>query len=232
VDRIAERYGDIFYRIDVANELFLGDLTEDTVDPYGFRKGTWWHAAGGADGPQWVDRFFHYVRRAFPSAKLVVNEFGIEAESAQHRRKRAALLAWLKGAKARGCPVDGVGLQSHLMAAAPYDTPGMRAFCRDVKSLGLAVHITELDVNGLRLPTTLSRHERNRITAQYARHHVTVLADHADLAEITWWGLRSDLNHTAKRHRHERRLEPSPFDAESRPLPMYDAVCQALEDTA
>jgi len=234
VAAVKRRYGDIFYRIDVANEVFFWETASShpqEQDRHGFRKGMWWVAAGGAQGPEWLDPFFHHMRREFPSAKLVINDFGIELAEGWQQRKRAYMLTWLTDAVARGVPIDGVGLQSHLMAGKPYDRDGMRRFLRAVDRLGLPVHITEFDVEETHLPRSWSRTEKDRTMAWLAGQYVGDVLNNARLAELCWWHLRSDMNYIA-RVSPELRPQPSPYDAASRPLPMYEATVQALRSRA
>lgn len=231
---IAERYKDIFYRIDVANEPFLphGSYTpDDLIDANGFRKGNWWHVAGGSSGPAWMDRFFEDARRQFPTAKLVVNEFGVEAVHSQEREKRGYLLDWLEGAVMRGCPIDGVGLQSHLSVRNNYDEASMAAFARRMQELGLSIFITELDVDTRGLPDGTGTAERDRLAGDLAARHVRTMLENGDLKEITWWGISSGSSFLAKRG-GEEALEPTLFDAAFNPMPMYNAVCQVLEAAA
>lgn len=230
VARVKERYGDVFYRIDVANEVFFWETAEShpqEQDRYGFRKGMWWVAAGGDKGPEWLDPFFHHVRQVFPRAKLVLNEFGIELDEGWQQRKRAYLLDWLTGAVKRGVPIDGLGLQSHLISGKPYDRKGMRSFLRAVDRLGLPVHLTEMDADETRLPRSWSREEKDRTLALLVNQYLTDVLGHAKLVELCWWHLRSDLNYIGREHAY-LKPQPSPYDAQSRPLPLYEAAVQAL----
>lgn len=233
VAAVKNRYGDVFYRIDVVNEVFFWETERShpqEQDRYGFRRGQWWVAAGGATrGPEWMDPFFHHIRKEFPSAKLVLNEFGIEIDEGWQQRKRAYLQTWLTDAVKRGVPIDGLGLQSHLMAGKPYDRDGMRKFLRAVDRLGLPVHITEFDVDERHLPRSWSRAEKDRAMAFLAAQYAGDIAGNAKLAELVWWHLRSDMNYIA-RERPELNPHPSPYDAASRPLPIYEATVQALRN--
>ena len=230
VAAVKDRYGDVFYRIDVMNEAFFWETERShpqEQDRYGFRKGMWWVVAGGAKGPEWLDPFFHHMRREFPKAKLVINDFGIEIDEGWQQRKRAYMQTWLTDAVKRGVPVDGLGLQSHLMAGKPYDREGMRRFLRAVDKLGLPVHVTEFDVDERHLPRSWSRREKDRSMAFLAGQYLGDIVGNARLAELCWWHLRSDLNYIA-RERPELDPHPSPYDRESRPLPLYEAAVQAL----
>ena len=68
-------------------------------------------------GPEYLDIAFRAARAADPKTRLVLNEFGIELDTEANRDKRRALLALLDGFKARGVPIDAIGLQSHLATA-------------------------------------------------------------------------------------------------------------------
>ena len=230
LDAMARRLGDRFWRIDVANEMFQWQPARHyggVQDPSGFRRGMWWACLGGPAGPDWLDRGFRAVHRRFPSARLVLNDWGHEGVDAWLRRKRGYILAWLRGAVDRGCPIDGVGLQSHLRAGQGYDAEGVAAFCEAVKALGLDVHITELDVDETALPAGLPRAEIDRRLAALAARHVETVARHGRMAELTFWHLRSDLSHVSAQH-PGRRLHPGPFDAAGRTLPLYDRVTETL----
>ncbi|WP_448207199.1 endo-1,4-beta-xylanase [Azospirillum sp. sgz302134] len=230
VAAVKARYGDVFHRIDVVNEAFFWETERShpqEQDRHGFRKGMWWVVAGGAKGPEWLDPFFHHMRKQFPSAKLVLNEFGIEIDEGWQQRKRAYLQTWLTDAVARGVPVDGLGLQSHLMAGKPYDREGLRQFLKAMDRLGLPIHITEFDVDEQHLPRRWSRAEKDRAMAFLAGQYVADIMNHAKLAELCWWSLRSDLSYIA-RENPGLNAHPAPYDAGGRPLPLYEAAVQAL----
>ena len=108
-----------------------------------------------------------------------------------------------------------------------YDRDGMRRFYRAVDRLGLPIHITEFDVDETHLPRAWARTEKDRSMAWLAGRYVADAMANARLAELCWWHLRSDLNYIA-REKPELQPQPSPYDAASRPLPMYEATVQAL----
>jgi len=230
VAAVRARYGDAFYRVDVANEVFYWETElshPGQQDRHGFRKGIWWATASGAEGPEWLDPFFHHARKAFPSAKLVINEFGIELAEGWQRRKRDYFLRWLTAAVRRGVPIDGVGLQSHLIAGKPYDREGMRAFLKAVDRLGLPVHVTELDADERLLPASWSRADKDAYLAGMVEEYLRDVARLSTLAEVTWWGLRSDLNFIS-RLRPDLDARPTPYDPAGQPVPLYEAAVRAL----
>ena len=101
---------------------------------------TIWYRALGVDH---IERAFRAARAADPAAHLIYNETGAE-ELGPKSDFMFEMVADLVG---RGVPIDGVGFQFHVDAAAPPDLAEVRANLRRFARLGLAIHITELDVS-------------------------------------------------------------------------------------
>ena len=94
-------------------------------------------------GPDYVAIALKAARAADPDAKLDLNDYNVETDGPKIR----ALYHLVASLRAAGAPIDGVGLQSHLVAgAAPRD---ISTVMRKFASLGVDVAVTELD---LRLP--------------------------------------------------------------------------------
>src|SRR3546814_19067613 len=101
---------------------------------------------GGAQ--QSVDLAFHAARAQAPEAELVYNDFmSWGAGSATHR---AGVLRLLEGFRARGVPVDTLGIQSHLVTSGPdigatvaRQAGDWRAFLDAVVAMGYRLIITE-----------------------------------------------------------------------------------------
>lgn len=94
-------------------------------------------------GPDHIERAFVLARAADPDAVLLYNETGAEAVN----EKSDFLFAMAEDFVARGVPLDGIGLQFHVDAASPPDMASVRANFERFGSLGLTVHVTELDVS-------------------------------------------------------------------------------------
>ena len=91
-------------------------------------------------GPDWVEQAFRAARAADPSAKLYLNEFGADTPNARF----AATEALARDFKARGVPLDGIGLQYHVHGRQPFQYLTEEAL-RRIGALGLTAHISELD---------------------------------------------------------------------------------------
>ena len=116
-------------------------------------------------GPGFIADAFRTARTADADAKLYLNEIGAEGINAKSNR----LYEIVRGLKADGVPIDGVGFQTHAnLDGLPADfVANMQRF----KALGLDIAITEADV-GLQMPPDAAK-----LQAQ-ARH---LRADRAQL---------------------------------------------------
>lgn len=96
-------------------------------------------------GAGFIADAFRTARAADANAKLYLNEIGAEGINAKSNR----LYEIVRGLKADGVPIDGVGFQTHFnLDGVPADfVANMQRF----KALGLDIAITEADV-GIRMP--------------------------------------------------------------------------------
>jgi len=99
--------------------------------------------------------------------------------------RRALVLRTLEGLKRRGVPIRRLGLQGHLYSTFPLDQGKLRAFLREVAGLGLAIEITELDVDDRAFPADPQK--RDQGVADLGRRFLdTVLDEPAVLNVVTW----------------------------------------------
>jgi endo-1,4-beta-xylanase len=113
---------------------------------------------------------------------------GLEYASPAAERKRRQMLALLEREKTRGTLIDCLGIQSHLTALEqPREHPELRAFLREVRSMGLKVMITELDVSDHLCPR--DRRRRDAIVAETYRAYLDLVLDEADVLAVSTWGL-------------------------------------------
>lgn len=180
-------------------------------------------------GPSYIDTAFHAARAAGPNAQLVYNDWGCELAGPEHDRFRAATLKFLEGAKARGVPIDALGLQGHLRAyGQPVDQAKLRAFLDDVRSLGLRILVTEHDVADDGGPTDAAARDA-AVAEASARFLDVVVANPATDAVLTWGlsdrflgapGLRARLLGTAPRM--------LPLDRALQRKPLWRAMARAF----
>jgi endo-1,4-beta-xylanase len=165
---------------DVVNEAIApGDGRSD-----GLRETFWLEAFG----PVYIDDAYHAARAADPDALLVYNDWGCEAGAPENDRFRAATLSFLEGARARGVPIQALGLQGHLAAfGTQVDQKKLARFLSEVESLGLRILVTELDVDDTGGPSRMD--ERDRAVADATRRFLDVMLTSRATTAVLTWGL-------------------------------------------
>ncbi len=203
---------------DVVNEaLANGDDTEEVL------RDSYWRSIIGDD---FIAKAFEYAHEADPDAILRYNDYGLEDPVKRERLKKL-----IRQLLADGVPVHAIGTQTHINLSTTYET--MDETLTDLASLGLPVHITELDVN------VAERGQRNTsadiegaaqrtgggIADDADARQAQVYADlfrailkHKDSVElVTFWGVNDGVSWL-------RRGRPLLFDAQNNPKPSFDAV--------
>ena len=229
LERLREHIGTVLahfrgsvYCWDVVNEA-LADGAR------GWRRDSPWQAAAGRDEdtdglPDYLVRAFEYARAADPQALLFYNDYGIETGV---KHEKAVALA--KSLKARGL-IDGVGIQGHWNIH-DLDPGRVGQAIRRFASLGLQVHLTELDLSVYRWGDGSSLPELpEELAEQQARRYgelFTVLREQAGaggLTSVTFWGLADDHTWLDDFPVRGRKDWPLLFDAEHRPKKAFWAV--------
>ncbi|KAF9489445.1 endo-1,4-beta xylanase [Pleurotus eryngii] len=103
------------------------------------------------------------ARAADPQAKLYINDFNIEGQGP----KSTAMVNLVKSLQAQKVPIDGIGIQAHLLVGGVPST--LLANLKQFTALGVEVAITELDVR-MTLPVT------DALLAQQRRDYQTVIS--------------------------------------------------------
>lgn len=107
-------------------------------------------------GTDYIDKAFRWAHQADPEAKLILNDFYNEtftfASDAQYE--------YMKGAKARGVPIHGVGMQMHMNASHPPDKAEMVANMRRFGDLGYKIYVTEFDISTASVKASNERKEQ------------------------------------------------------------------------
>lgn len=201
---------------DVVNEAISDDGDEV------LRKSPW----SVIIGPDFVEKAFQFAHEADPDAILRYNDYGLE-----NPKKRAKLITLIKGLLEKKVPVHVIGSQAHVNVGITFEV--MDQSLAEMKSLGLPVHITELDVNGAMggqqgFGADIARNadatdgglvaEADRkLTAAYTGIFKAFLKHKDALKLVVFWG-PNDANSWRGRGR------PLLFDADSKPKPAFHEV--------
>ena len=221
---VCARYGTRIPSYDVVNEAVNpadGTLYQTALS----------RALGGPDAT--LDLAFRTARAAAPHAQLVYNDYmSWEPGNATHR---AGVLRLLEGFKARGVPVDALGVQSHLVtqgtdtrAAIAAIEGDWRRFLDAVTAMGYGLVITELDVRDNRLP--VDPVPRDQAVADFTRGYLDLMFAYPGLRDVLLWGMsdRYSWIEGFEPRTDGARRRPCPYDADFAPKPMRAAIAAAI----
>ena len=214
---VAGRYAGRLHSWDVVNEAV--EVKDGRAD--GLRDSPWLRLVG----PDYIETAFRATRAADPEALLSYNDYGLEGEDAGSEKKRVAVLQLLRRLKARGVPIDAVGLQAHLMVGDAFGQ-GMMAFLAAVRELGLQVFVTELDVNDRMLPAETTA--RDAAVGRLYGDFVSLVMQEPALSLVLTWGITD--RYTWLRDRKDGLAERClPFDGAGKPVAAFFAMRDAFD---
>jgi endo-1,4-beta-xylanase len=134
----ATHYKGQVYAWDVVNEAFNDDGTR--------RQSVFQQNIGDS----YIAEAFKAARTADPGAKLYINDYNTDAVGA----KSDAIYNLVKSFKSQGVPIDGVGMQAHLILGQVPSS--LQQNLQRFADLGVDVAITELDIR-MDLPRTTAK---------------------------------------------------------------------------
>jgi endo-1,4-beta-xylanase len=185
-------------------------------------------------GPEYLGLAHSTARAADPEAHLVLNEYGVEYDTPEMDRKRAAVLDVLENTRKRHIPIDALGIQAHLSVGRyPFSEQKLRDYLRQAAAMGLEIQITELDCTDELAPSDIPA--RDRMVADEYRRFLDVALDEPAVKMVMTWGL-SDRYSWIVRHEdnpEERRTDgteerPLPFDRDLHRKPAWYTLAEAF----
>jgi endo-1,4-beta-xylanase len=184
-------------------------------------------------GPDFIAKAFEYAHEADPDAILRYNDYGLEGQA-----KRRKLITLIKSLQEQHVPVMAIGSQTHVNVSSP-DFKTEDQTLKELESLGLPIHITELDVNS-------SQSGQRDNGADIANNSTTTqggIVDDADLRlanayeglfrafikhekfvkVVTFWGVNDSVSWRA-------RGRPLLFDGNDEPKAALNAVIRVADN--
>jgi endo-1,4-beta-xylanase len=181
-------------------------------------------------GPDFIAKAFEYAHEADPDAILRYNDYSLENPA-----KRRKLITLIKSLREQHVPVMAIGSQTHVSVSSPSFEAEDQALT-ELETLGLPIHITELDVNSAQggqrntgadvannAATTqggLVDDANRRLADAYAGLFRAFLKHDNSVKVVTFWGVNDGVSWRAQGR-------PLLFDANDRPKPAFDAVIRA-----
>jgi endo-1,4-beta-xylanase len=209
---------------DVVNEALAGGGPETVL-----RNSLWLQIIG----PDYIAKAFHYAHEADPDAILRYNDFGLEDPV-----KRGKLITLIKSLQEQKVPIHAIGTQVHLnLANASFDR--VEQSLAEMATLGLPIHITELDINGAVSGQTranadieanaaaiqggLVAEADQRLSLAYAGVFRAILKHHEAVKLVTFWGVNDAVS-------WRRNGNPLLFDGNNHPKAAFDAVMRVSRE--
>jgi endo-1,4-beta-xylanase len=116
------------------------DVVNEALDDNGaWRRSQWYTVIG----PEYVDSAFVWAHRADPTARLYYNDYGGESMMTP---KADSIFVLVSQLRARGIPVDGIGLQMHFSLDWIPPVSSVLQNMNRLALLGLDIRVSEFDV--------------------------------------------------------------------------------------
>ena len=215
ISTVVGRYAGRVYAWDVVNEAFNGDGT--------LRSYFWYNSPGiGLPGTGYIEQAFRWAHAADPKALLFYNDYSAETIN----QKSDAIYRMAQDFKARGVPLDGIGMQMHFTTSTG-SLASMEANIKRITDLGLQVQITELDV---RLPVNSSGVATSAALATEAQIYHDIVAmclKYARCTAIQTWGFTDKYSWIPGTYPGFGAALP--LDSSYQPKPAYSSIQNALQ---
>lgn len=226
-DYSKEELMDIIHEhINTVGKKYSGRIQEWTVVNEPFTRGQklyglndWW--ADNTGGKEYIDQAFIWARQADPHSKLILNDFHNESINDVSNE----MYEYVKSAKARGIPIDGVGMQMHIDGTHPPTKDEVVSNMKRFGELGVDIYVTEFDVNMADVKAESDDKDQIAGHIYYEMMRACIESDYCRSFSIlgitdkeTWYnymGLRDP--------------RPLPFDKSYKPKQAYYSLRAALE---
>jgi len=208
-------------------QVFAWDVVNEAFDENGhLRHSIWYNQPGigmAEKGTAFIEQAFRWAHAEDPQALLFYND----AEDEAANPKSDAIYAMVKDFRKRGVPIDGVGLQMHILDLNP-DLNSIAANIERFTKLGVQIHITEMDValpintkGAVTDPSDLSR--QAKIYGEIA----SICFRYRGCTALQMWGF-TDKYSWIGWFTNKTKGAALPFDKNYRAKPAYDALRQAF----
>jgi endo-1,4-beta-xylanase len=209
-----------------AGQVFAWDVVNEGLDENGQLKDSPWYNRPGigfaGKGAAYIEQTFRWAHEADPKALLFYNDNGGE----ELNRKSDAIYAMVKEFKQRGVPIDGIGLQMHIFDLK-IDPSTVAANIARLTTLGLQVHITEMDVE---LPLDADGQPRPEDLARQTEIYgamVRACVQNPGCTAIQTWGFTDKYSWIGS-HSHGTQGAALLFDRGYKPKPAYNAITKEI----
>jgi endo-1,4-beta-xylanase len=216
ITAVMKRYKGTIFCWDVVNEA----VTDEGPELY---RPTKWLEIIGED---YIEKAFEFAHEADPDALLFYNDY-----NESNPEKREKIYKLVKSLLDKGVPIHGVGLQAHWNLANP-SLEDIRTAIERYASLGLKLHLTELDISVFnfedkRTDLTEPTHEMLEFQAERYQQVFQLLRQYQNhITSVTFWGAADDYTWLSDFPVRGRKNWPFLFDENHQPKESFWKVIQ------
>jgi endo-1,4-beta-xylanase len=170
-------------------------------------------------GKDYVAIALNAAHAADPSAKLYINDYGLEADG----ERWTALLQLIGQLQAQGVPLDGIGFEAHVYDNGDHIDPTvLEQHIEQLAKLGLVSRISEIDVHG----------EDSKYQAGEYTGVLKACLHESSCAAFSTWGITDKYGSTT-----DTGVYPLSYgndllwDTDLKPKPAYTSLIQLLKNT-
>lgn len=206
---------------------YKGKIGEWSVVNEAFTRGQhlyglhdWWADHTGGDA--YIDQAFIWAHQADPQTKLILNDFDNE----HFNQVSNAMYQYIKDAKARGVPIDGIGMQMHIDGTHPPDKTEVIQNMQRFGALGVGVYVTEFDVNMSDVPASNAARDQIEANIYYDMMRACIESKVCHSFGVlgitdkeTWYNYLPTT----------KNARPLPFTASYQPKPAFYSLRTALQ---
>ncbi len=211
----------------ICGKVFAWDVVNEAFDENGHLRDSLWYNQPGiglaSNHTAHIEQAFRWAHEADPHALLFYND----AEAESINQKSDAIYSMAQNFQRRGVPIDGIGLQMHILNLTA-DVASISANIDRFARLGLQIHITEMDVA---LPTGADGQplhpEDLAKQAEIYRQIAIICLQHPGCTALQTWGF-TDKYSWLGWFTHGSKQDGLLFDRQFQPKPAYKALHEAL----
>jgi endo-1,4-beta-xylanase len=216
---------------------YKGKITEWSIANEASSRSQWQGTDFWMDkiGPEYIEIAFRTAHEADPNAVLIFNDNNNESiRDANTRFTVNKMYETVKSLKAKGVPIDVVGMQMHLLLK--YSSPiapkkeDVIAMMKKFADLGVKIYITEFDVDVSKVPGT--QEQKWAYQANLYRDMLGACLESGDCTSFATWGISDSLSWitcTSPGCVNIPNADPLMFDKDFNPKPAYFAVQDVLQ---
>jgi endo-1,4-beta-xylanase len=213
---VGQRYSNRIAQWTVVNEAF-------TRSQHLYDLNDWWADNTGGNY-SYIDQAFRWAREADPNSELLLNDFNNESINDTSN----IMYGYVKGAKDRGVPIDGIGMQMHLDGGHPPTKDEVISNMKRFAALGVDIYVTEFDVN--MNDVKADAYDKDQIQGNIYYEMMLACIESKVCKQFAYLGITD--SETWYNHIGLKDPRPLMFDWDYRPKQAYFSTRTALEQAA